>query len=189
MKNGLIIAGVVIVAVLGYQFVGGSDESVVEDVAEEAVEEVVDSIVAEDGTFLGSLLELSKSNEDWTCTVSLEIEGITTHTTSYISGDNIRTDSETEVPVMGTMTMSIISDEEYMYSWSSLQEGGYKMLIEEDIDVSEDIDTVDDIDDTEMELPEQETDLSKNVEYNCEKWDVDTTLFELPDIEFELITI
>ena len=185
MKKGLIIAGVV-VAVVGYQFIGGSDDISVSDDVESTIEDIVESMVAEDGTYSGSLSGLSKSDEDWKCTVSLDMEGIKTFTTAYINGDNVRTDSETEAPVMGVMTMSMISDDEYMYSWSSMQPGGYKILIDEEVvEVVEDKEDLD----VEMEVSEEVSELSQNVEYKCEKWDVDMSIFELPNVEFEEITI
>ena len=182
MNKTVIIGGVVVIGIGGLIFfAGGVDAPTVEEVSEPGLNNTkVTSLVSEDGSYTGSLEELAFEGGDWKCTITLTTEGITSVSTTYLSGDNMRSDVVSDVPMVGPMTMSAIVDEDYAYTWSSMQPGGYKIAV---IDEESEEEVVD----SEMEEVEN-IEIPEYLDYKCEKWEVDTTVFQLPKIDFQEIT-
>ena len=136
----------------------------------------------EDGSEIlsGSVLDLLKLGKTLKCTYTAGEEGSVTTGTSYISGKRMRGDFDITSENDSKIVSHMVSDGEWMYSWSDNMDKGMKMKYEEV--VAEDTDATD----TTTDETNENLDALKNqVDYKCSNWIVDTSLFEVPsDIEF-----
>lgn len=141
----------------------------------------VDEVSDEDnGILQGNALDLLKLGKTLKCTYSTQDENTTTTGVSYISNNKMRGDFEIITENNEKINSHMVSDGEWMYSWTDTMDQGIKMKLEE---VSAE-------DTTTPETNEDKSDtgldaLKNNVDYNCSKWVEDTTQFEIPtDVEF-----
>lgn len=82
------------------------------------------------GSFTGSFADLAKRGGEWKCTVDNTSEtGVGQVVSSgvvYVSGDKVRAEYNVTVPSLGSMKGYMVSDGEYIYSWSSMLPQGVK---------------------------------------------------------------
>ncbi|MDP2090530.1 MAG: hypothetical protein Q8K30_02930 [Candidatus Gracilibacteria bacterium] len=110
-----------------------------------------------------------------TCSMELEEDGGIMNQKIYISGDKMRMDynlTNDGIKIENHM----ISDGEYNYMWGD--SGNFKMKIIHDIDDNIDIDNENEKIDGGFQ--DSKEFLDKIPASKCEKWDVDTQVFELP---------
>jgi outer membrane lipoprotein-sorting protein len=124
----------------------------------------------------GNVFDLIKLGKTLKCTYSMDSQGVTVSGISYISGKNMRGDFESMDPSGNKIQSHMISDGEWVYTWTSATPQGFKMKLS----------------DAESETTPapnattQNQDFFKNnVDYKCGPWIEDPSLFRLPsDITF-----
>lgn len=132
----------------------------------------------------GSIFDLVKSGGNLTCTFSSDdtqskykMSG-----TSYISGKKMRVESKTAMEGQMPIVSYMISDGEWLYSWSSTMPTGIKMKI---VDAEKPTDSMQNNDSANPETKSQMEAFTTNYDFNCRKWPVDNSKFEVPtNIEF-----
>lgn len=80
----------------------------------------------ENGEFEGSIFALASTGQAYRCTTSVTAQGVTSSGVVFVSGDNIRGDFESVVPVVGKVTAHMIADKTHVYSWTSLSSQGVR---------------------------------------------------------------
>lgn len=128
----------------------------------------------------GSLLDLMKLGKNVKCTYWTDQEGTTMAGVSYISGQKVRGDFDiTTYDVnteegSNTIKSHMVTDGEWVYTWSTATPQGFKMKVDQPENTSTD---------TTKEAPTKA--LNESFDYKCTPWLVDNSLFEIPsDIEF-----
>lgn len=124
----------------------------------------------------GSLFDLFNKGDNLTCTfsgtqVEQDISG-----TIYVSGKKMRGTFDIEMP-QATITSNMLSDGEFMYSWSDLLPQGFKMKLS-DVEAQANADVTDPK--LSKEAIENMKNFQQNFDYDCEKWDVDSSMFNVP---------
>src|SRR5690606_31734166 len=80
-----------------------------------------------------NLSELTKRGGDYMCNVSHQTQVGTSNGTVYITGPKIRGDFTSSVEVPGLVSMDVtshmISDGEFIHTWTSLSNEGYKNAV------------------------------------------------------------
>lgn len=126
----------------------------------------------ENNKFEGSTAELIARGGDHVCTFDQTVENSRSTGTVYISNGKMRGDFKSDVSAGGT-NMSVeshmISDGEFMYTWSSMMPTGFKMAI---IDSA----TADGTTPTSQEM----FDANMKLSYDCDPWSADASKFTLP---------
>jgi len=124
----------------------------------------------------GSLKDLLTGGKAQKCTFSSNTEGATGTTTIYVAKGKIRGDI---VSNMGERTINshMLVDSSYSYVWTDDTNQGYKFSIAQQTQVT----------------PSQNNgsiDLNQKVNYTCENWNEDSSLFQLPaNITFQTMTV
>lgn len=167
---GLILASAVFLIVRGAS--KGGDEAPLEENANVNPAETAPA-EEEVGVFTGSAKELMARGGNHKCTFTQEVANSKSTGTTYISGQKMRGDFVSEVNA-GESTMNIeshmISDGEFMYSWSSMMPTGFKMKIADTTATA-----------TATTTPSQQSfDSNQKLEYTCVAWTVDEAQFALP---------
>ena len=127
------------------------------------------------GSF-GSLLGLGQSI---TCTYSYEDESGSGSGTSYFADGKMRVDATMSTDG-GTMNTHMINDGSYVYTWSidTTERFAMKMPVPDETMTAEDYDTPD-------MGAESQVSMDQSVEYECDRWSVDQSVFVPPsDVEF-----
>jgi len=124
----------------------------------------------------GSLFDLFNRGSNLNCTFSgtqaeQDISG-----TIYISGKKMRGTFEIEMP-QATITSNMVSDGEYMYSWSDLLPQGFKMKLSE-VEAQANAEVTDPK--LSKEALENMKKFQQNFDYECDKWAVDSSMFNVP---------
>jgi hypothetical protein len=140
-----------------------------------------DDAVSGDGeeAFVGTVGDLMKDGRDVNCTFSRTDEAGTMEGTVYVARDGrMAGEFDLESPQFGAMTMHVIRDGEYGYTWGfpSDTEGTKIKLDNEGKPIK----------DNDKEGPSIDDD---SMEYHCRTWRVDTDMFEPPsDVVFQDIS-
>lgn len=143
--------------------------------------ETADEVAVKDAEFtgvgsFGSLLGLGQSI---TCTYSYADEMGSGSGTSYFADGKMRVDATMSTDE-GTMDTHMINDGSYVYTWSvdGADRFAMKMPVPDETMVAEDYDT------PEMGS-ESQVSMDQSVEYECDRWSVDTSVFVPPSsVEF-----
>lgn len=126
----------------------------------------------------GSIFDLLNKNVPLSCNFEYVGEDNQTRGVTYVDGNKIRGDFFTTT-TEGMMENHMISDGEYVYTWSSAMPQGIKMKIDEfekDMDLKPN---------ENMKQEDQSELLKGDYDYKCLPWNTDSSVFELPsDIEF-----
>jgi len=122
----------------------------------------------------GSLKSLLSMRENTTCTISYSADQMETKGTVYISGKKMRGDYIIKGADRKEIESHIITDEMYMYSWSSGTPQGVKIKIDQTPNVT-----------PSSGSQSQTAELDREVDYKCSSWTVDNSKFTPPsDIKF-----
>lgn len=158
------LLGIVILAILGYQVLGGRANNVE---------------VSQDGTGEESmpktLLGLMALGDEMKCTYSYEDEAGATEGRVYIAGGKSRSDYTVKTAEGEDFSGSVITGDEYSYVWGSMMEGGLKMK------------RVDEVDQETEGAPvtSDYAKLDEEMNYQCEPWVADQSKFTPPsNVEF-----
>lgn len=181
----LIIAGLVIIGLVIYLMGGKSGENqATQTVETESTSEEVeenDSSFQEEG--FGSLAAFFGLGRDLTCTFShtdTETGALSTGDFYYDGGaERFRVDSTSSVDG-GTYVSHMINDRESLYLWTEGTEGTFAIRMN-----SETYESNQDLPNTEGQNETQPFSVDEQVEYDCDPWNVDATLFAPPaGVEF-----
>ena len=172
---GKVLLGVIL-ATAGFLIVRGaikSDDMALEEAGEIPVATAPETeSVEEASVFSGSAKELMARGGNNKCTFTQEVENSKSTGTVYISGQKLRGDFKSDVTAAG-VNMSVesymISDGEFMYTWSSMMPTGFKVKI---VDTSATA--------TTAPSSQQSFDSNQKLEYSCVSWTPDESQFMLP---------
>jgi hypothetical protein len=124
----------------------------------------------------GSMFDLMKTGNTTKCTYSTVSDKTKMMGTTYVSGKNMRSDTEITLEGGKTMESHMISDGTWVYSWTSALPQGMKMNI------------------SELEKPATAAPSSTNTtvknfqdkfDFKCTKWNADSSKFVVPtDVTF-----
>lgn len=163
---GLILATAAVLLIKGAN--GTPNEEVAEEPTAEEVSEATptteDSASAE---FRGSLATLIARGGNYKCAFKQDTEVGSSVGTVYISGNEMRGDFSSLVTAANmTVESHMISDGEYMYTWSDVMPTGMKVKI-----------------DATATAPSssQGFDANQELDYKCDLWTRDGTVFKLPE--------
>lgn len=128
--------------------------------------------------FVGNIGDLMKDGKDVTCTFSRSDAGGDMEGTVFVARDGrMRGEFTLASPQFGTMTMQVIRDGTYGYTWGfpSATQGSKTKLDDEGKPVKE----------NDKEGPG----IDEDMEYRCSSWRMDASMFVPPsDVEFRDIT-
>ncbi len=177
-KKSILIAGIVLVLILGAVVLAlvfkpkssSTDESA--NPGKPAITE--NNPQNEETSIKGNILDLIKLGKTARCTYSTSQDDNGMTGVSYISGNNVRADFEVTTKDRQTIASHMITDGEWVYTWSSATPQGFKMKVDESVNTSAD---------TTKESPTKA--LSESFDYKCTPWLADNSLFEVPsNVEF-----
>lgn len=163
------IIGVVIVAtgVIWYVSTRNTETAVSENpVILGSTEQTDTDLVAADGSFSGSVFDLGKTGKSYECTVSHTVQGINSNGVVYITGDNIRANFTSSVPVIGSVKTQMIATTDSVYTWTSLMNQGFKS----ERGVAK----------IQAQGQVQSIDLNQTLNYTCKNWTTDMSVFTVP---------
>jgi hypothetical protein len=145
-------------------------------VVEEAKDNSVDKNPETENKWSGDIYDLSKRGGDHVCTFSHSSEVALSTGTVYVSGEKIRGDfiSNTKIGVDMKIESHMISDGDFVYSWSSMAPTGFKAKV---------------IEGGSSSAPESVGfNYNQKFEYDCNAWNVDSEKFVVPsDVKFTVI--
>lgn len=135
----------------------------------------------------GNLKDLLSKGEAYECTLFYKnnVEGLSDLTGKiYVDAKANKFKGEFNSQFEGQQFNSYtISDGEYLYTWTDLQQTGLKVQVPKDQDLSQ----------TSIESSEEEmaiNPLNENYDFNCKKWSVDNNMFNPPsNIEFNELPV
>lgn len=135
-----------------------------------------------DSSMKGSMFDLLKSGDNLVCTFNSTSETGDVEGTTYISNNKMRGDFVIKDGI-SNMTSSMISDGEWLYSWSSAMPQGMKMKLDQFADQdSTNPDTPVSNENTDQTPLD---DLKQDYDYDCDSWSVDASKFVIPtDVTF-----
>lgn len=138
-----------------------------------SVQESEDAQSEANSIFAGSFNDLMARGGEYKCTFVSNTEVGTSTGTVYIDGERIRGDFQSSVQITGqNIESSMINDGEFSYVWSSLMNTGFKVANSNDKTEGESVDTGFDYD--------------QQLDYDCQSWNVDSSVFNLPEgVEFK----
>jgi len=152
---------------------------------DQKVEEMVENensevtVITEDGeeNLSGNIFDLVNLNKSIKCTFKSETEGGAASGVTYVANGKTKTEFEIKNDEMDIKSYSI-SDGDWMYTWTSENNQGTKMNLNEMQDMADE--------NIEEETEEIEyTNQTQDFDYKCTPWSVDNSVFELPEnIEF-----
>jgi len=152
---------------------------------DQKVEEIVENensevtVITEDGeeNLSGNIFDLVNLNKSIKCTFKSETEGGAASGVTYVANGKTKTEFEIKNDEMDIKSYSI-SDGDWMYTWTSENNQGTKMNLNEMQDMADE--------NIEEETEEIEyTNQTQDFDYKCTPWSVDNSVFELPEnIEF-----
>lgn len=148
----------------------GKDEVVVVEETGEQTPAAPTEIPADARRFEGSTAELIARGGDHMCTFDQTVENSHSTGTVYVSGGKMRGDFKSDVNAVGT-NMSVeshmISDGEFMWSWSNMMPSGFKMKIDQTATPSNG-------------AGQGAFDANMKLAYDCDPWTPDASKFTLP---------
>jgi len=131
----------------------------------------------------GSIFDLIKLGKTVKCTYNMGTQEMSIAGTTYVSGKNVRGDFESVDPTGNKIQSHVISDGTWMYTWTSAAPQGFKTNISDAESRISAPDTGDKVNETN-EAQNLDT-FKKNLDYKCNPWIEDTSLFQVPsDIKF-----
>ena len=165
--NNKIIIGIIIVIliVLGFFVFRGNDSG--DENSEVASDnESVSNNEAEIERGEKSIRELMASGSAVKCDYSYADEGLASEGTMYASEGKMRANFTSQTDGQNIKS-NMISDGEYFYTWADGSTSGFKMKVEADAAAETDTD-------------QNQADLDQKVDYECERWSEDGSMFNPP---------
>ncbi len=137
----------------------------------------------------GSLADLAKYGKDYECTFSSNQAKMQMDGHVFVSGENVAGEFKIHAGSAGVMTSHIITDKDFMYSWSSMMNQGFKKAKNTQATTS--------ISGTPVNVPGNTAvkgtgstnaqDFQNMYDYDCQVWNKDASVFVPPaNISFRL---
>ncbi|MBI2031462.1 MAG: hypothetical protein HYT08_02495 [Candidatus Levybacteria bacterium] len=117
----------------------------------------------------GSFKSLLGMGQTVTCNVSYSVDQMESKGTVYVAGKKMRGDFTVKTADSQAMDSHMITDEMYMYSWSSANSQGVKFKIDEALQIT-----------PSPGAQSQTAQLDQEVDYKCSSWTVDNSKFTPP---------
>lgn len=156
---------------LSYQ---SSDSSINENASTESEVKGTEDMAspAEPFTMKGTFSDLTKKGGSYECTVSHSVSVAQSDGKVYVSGSKIRGEFSSKIPQVNmTVKSTMLSDGEYIYTWTDMAKTGFKAKIVESAKPV----SVDSVGNEYMQ----------NLDYSCNPWISDDSKFVIPsDINF-----
>lgn len=173
MKN--IIIGILIVLALGagwYYWSTNREETPTTETSTQT-ETTSENTSTEESDSSNNLLSLLQSGESQMCTYSVDQEGNMISGVVYVSGENMRSNYEITSEDQN-MTGSMIKQGDTMYIWGSSVPQGIKMTVNlEELAAQAEANPG-------QPQPTTPFDVTQDMEYSCDSWNVDETQFMPP---------
>jgi hypothetical protein len=164
---GLILATAAVLLIKGARSAPEEEVEATPEVSDSTEETTPTSDETATAEFKGSMKALIARGGNYKCTFKQDTEVGTSTGTVYISGKEMRGDFSSVVTVANTTIEShMISDGEFVYTWSPLMPTGMKMKVDTTATTEESTEGFD----TNQEL-----------DYECNPWTRDETVFSLPE--------
>jgi hypothetical protein len=149
--------------------------------AERATETAPDTVEPETLSGFGSLKNILGLGDTIRCEFRSTFEGQTSEGVFYTDGERFRVDSTVTSPESGTITSNMINDGIYTYTWGQSPQGAMAIKMA----TPEESDPMDWATEDWEANEESYVDFEQEVEYDCDRWNVDTSVFVPPsDVEF-----
>jgi hypothetical protein len=174
------IIAIIVVAVVGIgaaMYISRQNESTAIETATEvevgedsAVEGEESELTTETGTSLtGTVSDLIKKGQNMTCTFNHTDVNTSTSGTVYVAsqGQRMRGDFVVNQPNQPAMNAHVIRDTQFGYFWSDELPQGTKIALTDEATTPEQASAQQDV-------------LDEAIEYDCQSWSVDTSLFQPP---------
>ena len=176
--NYTVLIVVAIIALLGGGFLlGGGNTGTAPETAPTVTEEAQSEDEADQeevpSDFSGSLRELLALGRNVTCTVNQDDEEVSGTGTVYLSGGRVRADFDmTMKEGSGSMNGSSIQKDGMVYTWGTTPLGPFAAKVSAS--------------DKNSDNDDQGFDYDENLDFQCERWSVDESKFDLPtDVDFD----
>lgn len=173
---GKILIGLML-ATAAVLIIKGGNKAPEEVIVEEVQEENAPVESTESGQFNGSIVDLASRGGNYECTFASRTDVADSTGTVYISGIKIRGDFMTTTKVAGNLKIEshMISDGEFVYTWSAGTLTGFKVAVSAESNPTS----------TESSAS---FDYNQKLDYDCKAWTVEETKFMVPtDIKFTTI--
>jgi hypothetical protein len=130
---------------------------------------------------LGSFQSILGLGDSVRCEFKSTYEGQASAGTFYTDGERFRVESTIEGPDLGVITTTMINDGDFAYTWGTTPEGSMAIKM-----ANPEVETSVEQNFTGPAAAEDSyVDFEQQVEYDCDRWRVDTGLFVPPiDIDF-----
>jgi hypothetical protein len=140
------------------------------------------------GALSASLKELMNMGQSMKCDWTINDGDETGSGTVYIDGEKFREDLIT-TSEEGEESVYVISDGDWIYQWSSSSKEGTKMQLSEIEKINEENESIENTTSNNAETEEMMEEFNEKFDYQCEKWEAETSLFDPPaDIQFSDMT-
>ncbi|MBI2414571.1 hypothetical protein HYV31_01850 [candidate division WWE3 bacterium] len=180
-KKRLLI-GLVLLLLIAIFFTYKAIEKYVIDQLTYNQDNTVEQKLSEESNLKGSIFDIIKLNKTLKCTFSTEVDGTKMSGTTYISGKNVRYVSELVNTDNTKIASNMITDGEWVYTWTSEAPQGIKMKMDSFTQTDS---TADQTKTNDKNTGESYKNLNTAFDYKCINWVGDTKMFELPtNIEF-----
>ena len=188
MQNLIYIGiGLVVIGAAAWYFVQPTADTsdAVSDRGAAAVEtdqEAVSQLSDSDLTGMGSFVSLMGLGSSVRCEFTSTSEGQSTEGVFYTDGERFRVNAVAQAE-MSTFDSNIINDGAFTYVWGSSPEGAMAMKMSNETNT--DVDVPEAAGYSYTQTQSEQFDVEKEVQYDCDWWDVDESLFVPPaDIDF-----
>jgi hypothetical protein len=163
----LVFLGIPAVAYFGYKSLNKIEKDA-DTVSETA------KIISENENIKTNIQELIKEGKPIKCSYNVTTDQGSSSGIFYVSGEDMRTESK--VVAGDTTTESyVIKKGEIIYMWDPKTLSGYQMAATEEM-IDNDIESYE-----SAEIPDIMKDINTNMDYDCDTWIIDNSMFDLPE--------
>ncbi len=163
----LVFLGIPAVAYFGYKSLNKieKDADTVSDTGK---------IIQETENIKTNIQELINEGRPVKCSYNVTTDQGSSSGIFYVSGEDMRTESK--VVTGDTTTESyVIKKGEIIYMWDPVTLSGYQMAATEEM-IDNDIESYE-----SAEIPDIMKDINTNMDYDCDTWIIDNSMFDLPE--------
>lgn len=177
MKKQIVCAGILVFSLAGCQLLPGFGG---ENQTQESNGGSQENGASDGSMFSGTFFDLLARGQAAVCEWEMASEQGNVSGKTYVSGERLRSEATVESPRDGApITVNSIIDGGFVYSWTSDSDTGMKMTVPKDSNEGA-------VMEEEEQLEQMPQDLSEEVQFDCQPWSVDATMFDPPaSVEFQ----
>ena len=170
-KTGIIFAGIIILVLLGFVFMNKPKKifpAVVTKTSTTPAARTTVAVAHKTETVQGTMKSLMTAGKSEVCTYTNETSGTTVNGTMYVSGGKMRVDFTAVNTGKNEKVNShmIVTDAQTAYAWTDLTNRGMKISLTTTT--------------TPSTANNGSPDLNKQVQFSCQEWTQDLSLFVVP---------